>query len=460
MEVECTLSQDENKKKKIKKIKDELDTLRKPNGNKPKREISPDEKFNTIDDVVPKVWKELGLEGRPKTKLVELLLIGLIEDQFGDWDTEKHAQDRRKKAKMRDVTLLSFGLLDEYYHTDIIWSEDRYETYLNKSDFIKLEYPNQGTYQEIKKKNKIRYKAEDKKPQPPPLNSITHIAGDGKEEISKKLYDKLKNDSYKTYWELVDSNESKSTAAMNLPKPCFTIANKFLPINSNNSIIMNDNLDTGDDNNSNGDDLPGTPQLKENKTKEKCQPEAGRIIYYKIIRFCKKMIKTSFEEKIKPATVIFIIFYIIFLLITPGWEYLSVTFTMNKNSTTDAPPVADDALENAVSFKNETAPDVESFNIREKEFSLYPGYSKRLNIEQIYPSNANEFSITYEFVPPGLLKVENNYITALNDVPIGNTSVDVIVKATGHAEIVHITILNPDEKDEISQGGLLFEQSQ
>ncbi len=133
---------------------------------------------------------------------------------------------------------------------------------------------------------------------------------------------------------------------------------------------------------------------------------------------------------------------------------------MNKNSTTDAPPVADDALENAVSFKNETAPDVESFNIREKEFSLYPGYSKRLNIEQIYPSNANEFSITYEFVPPGLLKVENNYITALNDVPIGNTSVDVIVKATGHAEIVHITILNPDEKDEISQGGLLFEQSQ
>lgn len=87
-------------------------------------------------------------------------------------------------------------------------------------------------------------------------------------------------------------------------------------------------------------------------------------------------------------------------------------------------------------------------------------YSKRLNIEQIYPSNANEFSITYEFVPPGLLKVENNYITALNDVPIGNTSVDVIVKATGHAEIVHITILNPDEKDEISQGGLLFEQSQ
>lgn len=84
MEVECTLNQDENKKKKIKKIKDELDTLRKPNGNKPKREISPDEKFNTIDDVVPKVWKELGLEGRPKTKLVELLLIGLIEDQFGD----------------------------------------------------------------------------------------------------------------------------------------------------------------------------------------------------------------------------------------------------------------------------------------------------------------------------------------------------------------------------------------
>lgn len=205
-------------------VKEALEKIRKPNGDKtrPKKEI------NTVESIVPSVWNELKLEGNPDCKMLESLLIRIINDLYGDWDQEDNKDESRKKAKLRDITLLSFGLLDGYPHTKggaNIWLSDRYEEYLDNSDFIELEYPGQGTYQEIKKATNIRNKREDTHVQPTPLNTLTKISGDGRDAVRDELC-KKSNDraAYKQY-----CNEAIEIPVSELTSICYTTDN-FSPV--------------------------------------------------------------------------------------------------------------------------------------------------------------------------------------------------------------------------------------
>lgn len=189
-----------------------LDTIRKPNGNKRKNDV-------LFSDIVPDVWKKLGLEGEPDQAKLENLLINLITSMY-DIRVSDEAQ-RRDNARKRDFTLLMFGLLDGYYHTKEnsgikinVTQQQRYEMYLNDDHFVNLDYPSEGTYLEIKNKDKIK----KPKRQNRPLNSLTGIVGDCKIEVANKLFGLIQNKSYKQYMEQVD-----------LPEPYYTLEH-FNPI--------------------------------------------------------------------------------------------------------------------------------------------------------------------------------------------------------------------------------------
>lgn len=201
-----------------------LDDLRKPNGKKPRNgKVSPKRKLKTFDDIVSDEWNNLGLEGEPNLKLIELIIINSIEELYGGWNQETDETERKKKARMRDANLLSFGLLDEYYHTEEganTWLSDRYEEYLKKTDFVKIDYPGEGPYEEIARKDKIRKPGK----QPRPLGSLTHFVSDGKEEIASKVFEIIHNKTYKTYLD-----KDGKVPAFELPKPCYTLKNFPLP---------------------------------------------------------------------------------------------------------------------------------------------------------------------------------------------------------------------------------------
>ena len=193
-----------------------LDEIRKPNGNKKSN-------TKTFEDIVPAVWKKLGLGKNPYPIALEKLLINLI---LNIYDVEKagNIEEKRETAQNRDASLLMFGLLDGYYHTKEkdgkkvnVLSEERNESYLNDSDFIKLDYPGEGTYQEIKIKDKKR-KIKSNSAQPRPLNKLTKIAGGCKKEIGINLFELIKTESYKEYM-------GNTETPVDLPKPYYTLEN-------------------------------------------------------------------------------------------------------------------------------------------------------------------------------------------------------------------------------------------
>lgn len=221
---------------------DFLDEIRKPNGNKKSN-------TKTFEDIVPGAWGKLKLEETLDSVALEKLLINLI---LGIYDVEKatNNEEKRQTAQNRDVSLLMFGLLDGYYHTGEengkkvdITSEKRYERYLNKGDFIKLDYPGEGTYQEIKAKDKKR-NTKSKSAQPRPLNKLTKIAGDCKVEISRKLFELIKDGSYRQYIREVQGTDTVD-ASIILPKAYYT-PNNFSPISEPES-SQTDNSAEDDD---------------------------------------------------------------------------------------------------------------------------------------------------------------------------------------------------------------------
>lgn len=198
-----------------------LETLRKPNGNKPRNgKINPDIKLKTFADVVSDKWEDLEIEGPSNPKLLELMIITAVENVCGDWEQEKKTS--RVNAKIRDATLLSFGLLDKCPHTQNgvnVWLRDRYENYLDSPDFdfMTLEYYEKGTYQQIKKRTK-------KGKQSLPLNQLTSLSGKGKEAIAPELLKIIQNKIYKQYLD-----ENGNVIAFDLPIPCYTLDN-FAPV--------------------------------------------------------------------------------------------------------------------------------------------------------------------------------------------------------------------------------------
>lgn len=86
-----------------------LDEIRKPNGNKKSN-------TKTFEDIVPAVWKKLGLGKNPYPIALEKLLINLILNIY-DVEKAESIKEKRETSKNRDISLLMFGLLDGYYHT-------------------------------------------------------------------------------------------------------------------------------------------------------------------------------------------------------------------------------------------------------------------------------------------------------------------------------------------------------
>lgn len=201
-----------------------LDRFRKPNGNKPRNgKVNHTRRLKTFKNIVSDEWNALKLDEEPDFKLIELIIINSIEELYGSWDQETDETTRRRKARMRDASLLSFGLLDGYYHTKRkvnTWLSDRYNEYLENSDFVKIDYPGEGSYKEIARKDKIRKPGK----QPRPLGSLTGFVYDGKEQIASKVFDIIDGKIYKGYLD-----KDGEAQMFELPKPCYTLKNFPLP---------------------------------------------------------------------------------------------------------------------------------------------------------------------------------------------------------------------------------------
>ncbi len=324
-----------------------------------------------------------------------------------------------------DIIRMALGILLGYERKIKIGKRE--EKYLRNSNYIKeFYYDNQGNYDEVDTAQQKKYRDSLINAENYRIKQLAEILS---EKIEKNDFDNFIQNLKKYY----DDDGDKAI----LPQPSY--------IQNKDAIEVSINI----------------PIDSKNK-KKKCA----------VLNFLKELLIGLFREWIKKK--VNVIVTLIFIALIVAFNFLklkandiknisingTLKITISEDITSSAPPVADDALANAVSFKDETAPDVESFSIREKEFSLYPGYSKKLSIEQIYPSNADVSSISYELVPPGLLEIENGLITALDDVPRGRTVVKIILKAKDCKETVYVMIENPNEEDEIFQGGPLFEQSQ
>lgn len=257
-------------------IVDVLDEIRKPNGNKKSN-------TKTFEDIVPFAWKKLGLEGTPNPVALEKLLVNLILDIY---DVEKAENNDKKRvmAQNRDVSLLMFGLLDGYYHTEEkngkkvnIPSEERYERYLNDGYFIKLDYLGEGTYQEIKIKDKKR-KTKSNSAQPRPLNKLTKIAGKCRYEIGGKLFELIKAESYKQYIGELQGADNADTS-IDLPNPYYTLEN-FSPISEPKS---------GPTGNLEEDSIPDQPNIiNDDITPIAIQEKIVKLIEYLRIQFRTK----------------------------------------------------------------------------------------------------------------------------------------------------------------------------
>lgn len=189
----------------------------------------PEEQKKTFEDIVPTVWEEFGLEGTPDRKAFERLLINVVLSQYDE--------DKTMDARKRDASLLMLGLLDGYYYQDEKDGKKlndtlpkRYQRYLEHSDFVKIIYPGEGTYEEIVAKDKKRRP----KKQPRPLNCLTRTNSRCKEEICQSLELLLQSGNYKTYmW--ADGEKAENGHQTVLPKPCYTLE-RFPPLSKEESL--------------------------------------------------------------------------------------------------------------------------------------------------------------------------------------------------------------------------------
>lgn len=187
-------------------------------------------KDKTFSKIVEEVWEELTFVDSPNPTLVENLLIKSIEDVYSEEYAARglgKKYPQREAAINRDISLLMFGLLDNYYHTKIdkgveklVELSVRYKSYLNTNIYVNLEYAGEGTYKEIEARDKI----ERPRKQSLPLNRITHIAGDCRERLVSKVYDLIKSGDYQSCLKTADFDKLTGQR-IDLPKPLFTEEN-------------------------------------------------------------------------------------------------------------------------------------------------------------------------------------------------------------------------------------------
>lgn len=202
-------------------------------------ELRISQKNTLFTDVVAKEWEKLELkdESVPNPTLLENLLIQVIENLYDEEKAELAAK-KRECAIKHDISLLMFGLLDGYYHTIIsqgvktsVKLSIRYNQYLDTNVYVNLEYANEGTYAEIVVKDMIEHPGSQNRP----LNHITRIATDCKEQIGSALFDLIDSGDYKNCSQDSVFNE-RTGQRTDLPKPCFTLE-KYIPRTSTGRMI-------------------------------------------------------------------------------------------------------------------------------------------------------------------------------------------------------------------------------
>lgn len=207
-----------------------LDTLRTSFKNKCEVKL--------FDEVAEAAWKTLKLEGTPNPILLENMLIETIEKLYNKPDSELPDDDaQREQARKYDVSLLMFGLLAGYYHTELksnqkmcVPLKERYDRYLHTNVFTSLEYPSEGNYKEIEAADK-----KNGRKQPRPLNLIMSIARECKTEISAALLELINSKAYKNCSQKAVFDE-KTGQRTDLPKPHFILEN-FLPKGHKTTIL-------------------------------------------------------------------------------------------------------------------------------------------------------------------------------------------------------------------------------
>ena len=175
---------------------------------------------------------------KPNPTLIENLLIQVIENLYDEEKAELAAK-KRECAIKHDISLLMFGLLDGYYHTEIsqgvkksVKSSIRYNQYLNTNVYVNLEYAGEGTYAEIVVKDKIEHSENQNRP----LNHITRIAGDCKKQIGSKLFDLIESGDYKNCLQEAVFDEQTGQRT-DLPKLRFTLE-KYTPRTSTGRMVQ------------------------------------------------------------------------------------------------------------------------------------------------------------------------------------------------------------------------------
>lgn len=405
-------------------ITDVLDEIRKPNGNKKSN-------TKTFEAIVPAVWKKLGLGKNPYPAALEKLLVNLILNIY-DVEKTEDIEKKRETAQNRDISLLMFGLLYGYYHTKEedgkkvnVLSEERNESYLNDSDFIKLDYPGEGTYQEIKIKDKQR-KIKSNSAQPRPLNKLTKIAGECKKEIGINLFELIKTESYKEYM-------GNTETPVDLPKPYYTTKN-FQPGNSESESGPTENL-PGESNIAQGD----------NRNTEGLQTEPILTEYDEEEKDWHKQIAESLAKMTNDLRRMKIIFTALAAVLT---LFLIMYFWTAKKPGTDdeIPAVNNTPLSAEASTDNSLLVEMETFNIDEgdKVIPLAPGYSKKLPVKNPEPSNADVSTLKVESSDESIVWEKDGYLTASDNVTEGEThKVYITITAKKYKEIICITVENP-----------------
>lgn len=389
-----------------------LDDIRKPNGNK---------KSNTksFEDIVPIVWKGLGLKGTPNPAALEELLVNLILRLYDVEKTENN-EKMRKTAQNRDISLLMFGLLDGYYHTEEkngkrvnVLSEERYERYLNDGDFIELDYPGEGSYQEIKIKDKER-KTKSKSAQPRPLNKLTKIAGVCRVEIGEKLFELIRDKSYKEYMGGMREKDNAETL-IDLPKPYYTLEN-FPPMEISPELGLIDSPD-------------------EERT-DKTHPEPKKHMLGILRSGIKKsqlLILSNGIEKIQ------------LLILISGITIVCVilALTVYNHSGSEGTVFSGD-----VSVKEHEALEVDSIEILNKNIYLAPGTDAYLEMN-IDPDSVQREDLEYGSSDRTVVTTEKHHIIA-HEGWREDADHNIVITVQGGLmaeDKAYVTVINPDGTD-------------
>lgn len=187
--------------------------FRKPNANE------------SLEDIAKRAWGVLQLQGEPSLTSFEAFLIEAISLHV----SSEEGTLTRDGARKRDLTLLAFGLLEGYYHTEhrsdgehYVPVDERRMKYLRTSDYLELNYPGKYSKNDISKGRRFA-----------PWGTITQSDSRCQRDLVEYLTTLDKRNSctkvmqtgIEKHTRLVTLPNGFTVRQIILPKPCFTKEN-------------------------------------------------------------------------------------------------------------------------------------------------------------------------------------------------------------------------------------------